>query len=134
MDLVVRVVLPFCSAAVVILGTSAMIAFFSPAAAVVLLATSLLAGILLPALARRLSADVDARAVVARGELAERISELARCSVDLVAYDAADDRLARLARADAELRRIEKPRRLDPRHHQRRTGARWPGWPASARW
>ena len=107
MDLVVRVVLPFCSAAVVILGTSAMIAFFSPAAAVVLLATSLVAGIALPALARRLSADVDARAVVARGELAERISELARCSVDLVAYDAADDRLARLARADAELRRIE---------------------------
>ncbi len=108
MDLVVRVVLPFCSASVVILGTSVMIAFFSPGAAAVLLATSLLAGILLPALARRLSADVDARAVVARGELAERISELSRCSVDLVAYDAADDQLARLQQADAELRSIEK--------------------------
>lgn len=108
MDLVVRVVLPFCSASVVILGTSAMIAFFSPVAAVVLLATSLLAGVLLPGLTRRLSAGADTRAVVARGELAERISELARCSTDLVAYDAADDRLARLQRADAELRTIEK--------------------------
>jgi ATP-binding cassette subfamily C protein CydC len=70
-DVVVRVVLPFAAAVVVMVGTSAMLARFSPAGAAVLLASALVAGLVLPWWAQRASRDADAAAVPLRGELAD---------------------------------------------------------------
>lgn len=98
-DVVVRVLVPLCSASIVMLGTSIALAFFSPASAAVLLGTALLAGVLLPWVAQRLSAATDAQAVAARADLAVAMHELARNAPDLVAYGrgrAALDRQAAL--------------------------------------
>jgi len=47
-DVVVRVVLPFASAVVVMVGTTAMLARFSIGSATVLLVTAVIAGLILP--------------------------------------------------------------------------------------
>ncbi|MDN5563103.1 MAG: thiol reductant ABC exporter subunit CydC [Luteococcus sp.] len=96
-DVVVRVLVPLCSASIVMLGTSIALAFFSPGSAAVLLASALAAGILLPWLAQRLSRTADARAVAARAELAVAMHELARNAPDLVAYGRGRARLDRQA-------------------------------------
>lgn len=106
-DLVVRVVLPFCSAAVVIMGTCLMLALFSPPFAVVLLGTSVVAGILVPWLAQRWSRAADQRAVPARGELGDQVREMARSAPDLVAYGQAAAASARLVAIDNDLRETE---------------------------
>lgn len=66
-DLIVRVVIPFASASLVILATSAMLGVFSPGSAAVLLVSSVLAGAVVPLLAQRASRRADAAAVPARG-------------------------------------------------------------------
>ena len=99
-DLVVRVVLPFCSAAVVFLGTSAILAIFNPPFALVLLAISVFAGIIVPWLAARWSRQADERAIPARGELADKVREMALGAPDLVAYGLADRELTALAASD----------------------------------
>ena len=106
-DLVVRVVLPFASAAIVMIGASIVLSVFSPLFAVVLLATSVFAGIVAPWLAQRWSRAADQRAVPARGELADQVRELARCAPDLVAYGQTDAAVSRLSAVDAELRETE---------------------------
>lgn len=106
-DLVVRVVLPFASAAIVMLGASIILSVFSPLFAVVLAATSVFAGIVVPWLAQRWSRAADQRAVPARGELADQVRELARCAPDLVAYGQTDAAVSRLSAVDAELRETE---------------------------
>jgi len=106
-DLVVRVVLPFSSAAVVMIGASIVLSIFSPLFAVVLLGTSILAGIVMPWLAQRWSREADRRAVPARGELGDQVREMARCAPDLVAYGQTDAATARLAAVDLELRETE---------------------------
>lgn len=106
-DLVVRVVLPFCSAAVVMIGTSLVLTIFSPAYAAVLLVTSIFAGIVMPWLAQRWSLDADQSAVPARGELADQVRETARGSADLVAYGVAPESLAQLREVDGRLRAAE---------------------------
>lgn len=108
LDLVVRVLVPFASGGVVILGTALMLSVFSPAAAAVLLASSVLAGAVAPWLAQRLSRSADADAVPARGELANVVHELSRSAPDLVAYGADADALDRLVAVDARLRRSEQ--------------------------
>lgn len=107
-DVVVRVVLPFAAAVVVMVGTSAMLARFSPAGAAVLLASALVAGLVLPWWAQRASRDADAAAVPLRGELADRTRELSRTAVDLVAYDADGPALDRIRDTDARLRHAEE--------------------------
>ncbi len=107
LDLVVRVLVPFVSGGIVVLGASAMLAVFSPASAAVLLVSCLVAAVLAPWLANRLSRRADADALPARGDLASLVHEIARTAPDLVAYGADAAALARLADADERLRRIE---------------------------
>ena len=106
-DLVARVVLPFASAAIVMLGASIILSVFSPLFAVVLLAPSVFAGIVAPWLAQRWSRAADQRAVPARGELADQVRELARCAPDLVAYGQTDAAVSRLSAGDAALRETQ---------------------------
>ena len=103
-DLVVRVWIPFASSAAVLLVTAAGIAFFSPGSAGVLLATSLVAALVVPWLSRTASARADAIALPLRGQLADAARELSRTATDLVAYGAAEDRLAGFAGIDEQLR------------------------------
>ena len=103
-DLVVRVWIPFVSSAAVLLVTSAGIAFFSPGSAGVLLLTSLVAAAVVPWLSRTASARADAIALPLRGQLADAARELSRTASDLVAYGAAEDRLADFAAIDEQLR------------------------------
>lgn len=103
-DLVVRVWIPFSSSAAVLLVTAVAIAFFSPGSALVLLVTSVLAAAVVPWLARVASARADAIAIPLRGELADSARELSRTATDLVAYDAAGDRLDHFVAIDEELR------------------------------
>ncbi len=107
-DVVVRVVLPFASAVVVMTGTFVMLARFSLGSAAVLLATAVLAGLVLPAWAQRVSRDADAAAVPLRGELADQVRQTALVAVDLVAYDADTAALAQLDDLDAQLRAAER--------------------------
>jgi len=106
-DLVVRVVLPFTSAAVVMIGASIVLSVFSPLFAVLLLTTSVFAGLIVPWLAQRWSSAADQRAVPARGDLADQVREMARCAPDLVAYGQTDAAISRLSAVDAELRETE---------------------------
>lgn len=106
-DVVVRVVLPFAAAVVVTVGTTAMLARFSPSSAAVLLISALIAGIVLPWWAQRASRAADASAVPLRGILADQVRELSRTAVDLVAYDADTAAMDRIRRTDAELRAAE---------------------------
>lgn len=107
-DVVVRVVLPFASAVVVMAGTTAMLARFSLGSATVLLLTAVVAGLLLPAWAQRVSRDADAAAVPLRGALADQVRETALVAVDLVAYDADTAALTRIDELDARLRDAER--------------------------
>lgn len=105
-DLVVRVWIPFVSSALVLLATSAALAFLSPAAAAVLLVTSILAGLVVPWLASRVSARADAAALPLRGELSDRVHEIARAAADLTAYGADTAHLDRFTAVDEQLRRV----------------------------
>lgn len=107
LDLVVRVVIPFSSALIVVLGTSLMLGVFSPGSAAVLFASAILAGVVLPWFAQRLSLRMDAEAVPARGRLGDEVHQVARASTDLVAYGLQAEALKRVLTTDDELRRIE---------------------------
>ena len=107
LDLVVRVLLPFASGVFVIGATTVVIGAFAWPAALALLLSALLAGALAPWLAARLSARADAASVPARGELATLVHEVARTAPDLVAYEADEATLARLAEADARLAALD---------------------------
>ncbi|MEO7587840.1 MAG: thiol reductant ABC exporter subunit CydC [Arachnia sp.] len=106
-DLVVRVVIPALSASLVIVGTTAMLARFSPASALVLLVTAVVAGVALPLVAQRASRAADLAAVPTRGALADGVRELSRTTGDLVAYGAQEAVLADLLAVDDALRRQE---------------------------
>jgi len=106
-DLVVRVVIPFASAALVVLATTVMFAVFNWPTALFLLLTAVLAGVVLPMWTQRASLAVDTAAVPTRGRLADGVRELARTSTDLVAYGAGDATLERLLAVDDELREQE---------------------------
>ena len=77
-----------------------------PAAAVVLALGLLLGGIAIPLLAARLARFVGRRQAAARGELAAELMEILRGAPELAAYGREDDAFARVAAADAELRRL----------------------------
>lgn len=108
MDLIIRVLVPFASASLVILATTTLFAVFSPVSAVVLLASALLAGGVVPWIAQRASRAADAAAVPARGRLADEAHELSRAATDLVAYGRDDAKLAAVLEVDADLRRAEE--------------------------
>lgn len=106
-DILIRVVIPFASALLVVAAASIGIGVLSPGAGAILLVTALLAGVVVPWLAQRASLAADAAAAPTRGRLADAVRELARTAPDLVAYDAGDGALARFAAIDDELRRQE---------------------------
>lgn len=106
-DLLVRVILPFCSATVVIVGTSLILSLFSPVFAVVLLGTSAVSGLVVPWLASRWSRTADAAAVPWRGELADRVREMTTNATDLVAYQMADPMIEEFRAVDTRLRAAE---------------------------
>lgn len=108
MDVIVRVVLPFASASVVLLGTSAILAHLSPVSSAILLIMSILAGLVMPLLSQRLSKVVDSDAVEARGELANRVHELARVAPELLVYQADEAQLERMTAVDTRLREAER--------------------------
>ncbi len=107
-DLVVRVIMPFSSAVMVFLGTSAILTIFNPLDAAVLLAISIVAGVVVPWLASRWSRQADERAVPARGELGDKVREMSLGAADMVAYGLVDRELAALAAIDGELRTSER--------------------------
>ncbi len=104
-DLIVRVWIPFASAAAVLLATAAAIAFFSPGSAAVLLLTSVIAALGVPWLTQLASARADSAALPLRGRLADSARELSRNAADLVAYGVAEEQLRRFTAVDTELRR-----------------------------
>ena len=106
-DLVVRVVIPFASASVVVVGTTVMLAVFNLPSALALFATAVLAGVVLPWWTQRMSLAADVAAVPTRGRLGDGVRELALTSTDLVAYGADGAELDRLLAIDDELRAQE---------------------------
>ena len=106
-DLVVRVVVPFCSASLVILGTTIMLGRFSWGSALALFTTSVLAGIVVPVATQRLTRRQDAQVAPIRGRLADEVHQLARASSDLVAAGRTQQALERALAQDAALRAIE---------------------------
>ncbi|MFT8394637.1 thiol reductant ABC exporter subunit CydC [Propionibacterium sp.] len=103
MDVVVRVVVPFTSSVLVIIGTAAMLAYFCPPAALIVLVMSLLAGLVMPWAGARLSLRADQVSVPLRGELAAQVHEVVRCASDIVAFGAQHEALEELRRTDAAL-------------------------------
>jgi len=95
-------------ALVVSVACIAVTAALLPRAAAVLALGLALGGIAVPALAARLGRYVGARQAAARGELAGELSEILRGAPELAAYGREDDAFARIAAADAELRRLAR--------------------------
>lgn len=106
-DLVVRVLIPVLSAALVVLGTTVMLAFFNLGSALVLLLSAILGGVVAPHFAQRASERHDLAAVPTRGRFSDGVREFSRNAADLVAYGATDKALADLLEIDDELRRQE---------------------------
>ncbi|MDR1767577.1 MAG: thiol reductant ABC exporter subunit CydC, partial [Propionibacteriaceae bacterium] len=107
-DLVVRVWIPFGSSSLVIVVSCLLVGLVSPGAAAVLFGTAVLAGVVVPWLARKASERADAAAIPTRGELADRVHELARTAPDLVAYGADAAFVAEYQRVDKLLRADEE--------------------------
>lgn len=108
LDLVVRVIVPACSASLVIIGTTVLLGRFSWGSALLLLASAVLAGVVMPWVTQRASRAADASMVPLRGELADRTRELAHAAPDLVALGVEDEALARVLDVDSRLRAAER--------------------------
>lgn len=102
-DVVLRAVLPLASGLVVGLGTAAVVAFLVPPAGVVLLAALVLVAVVVPWSTAGLSRRATHGAVAVRGRLATDIVDTTGRVPELLAYDAVDRRLDRLADRDREL-------------------------------
>lgn len=107
MDLMVRVLLPFASAGVVVIATTTILGTMSPTIAAGVLVTAVAAGAVVPWLAQRASRSADAQVVPARGELAALVGEINDAAADLTAYGDRT-RIAALHRVDERLRRAEE--------------------------
>lgn len=106
-DVIVRVIVPLVSAALVIIGAQIMITVLSHPVGLLTLACVALAAGLVPVLAARVSTDLDRQAAGYRGELAGAVTEAAEAAPDLIAYHRGVA-LDRIERADTQLRRAEQ--------------------------
>lgn len=106
-DLIVRVVVPFCSASLVIIGTTVMLGRFNIASSLVLFGTAVLAGIVLPWFTARLGVRQDEAAVPTRAELADQTRQISRAAEDLVLAGVSPTVLDEALATDARLRAIE---------------------------
>ena len=102
-DVVLRAVLPLVSGLVVGLGAAAVVSLLLPEAGAVVLVAVLLVAVVVPGLTSRLARGSAAAAVEARGELAVTVVDTLDRVPELVAYGAAEDRLARLAAMEDRL-------------------------------
>ena len=107
-DLLLRSVIPALTAAIVVAGTVIADAWLLPAAGLVLLACLLVAGLAVPWLTSKAGAAAARRVAPARGELTADVVDVVHGCADLLAYGAAERRLAHLERADAELSRLSR--------------------------
>jgi len=103
-NLIVRVWIPFWSSSLVIVATAVTLAFFSPGSALVLLISAILAGLIVPFAAMRGSHRADRESVPTRGELADRVHELAHTASDVVAYGQQPAFIGRFEAVDHRLR------------------------------
>ncbi|QDP94683.1 thiol reductant ABC exporter subunit CydC [Microlunatus elymi] len=107
-DLVVRVMVPVASTAIVIIAASAAITFISWPAGVLLLVGSVLSGVLVPLLIARGSAAATASMAPLRAELADQVDEVARARQGLVANGADAAALGRLSTVSRRLAAAER--------------------------
>ena len=107
-NLLLRSVVPALTAAIVVAGTVIADAWLLPAAGLVLLACLLVAGLAVPWLTSKAGAAAVRRVAPARGELTADVVDVVHGCADLLAYGAAEQRLAHLERADAELTRLSR--------------------------
>jgi ATP-binding cassette subfamily C protein CydCD len=107
-DVIVRIVQPFLSAGVVVLGVCAILAIYSPGVALAVLVSAIVGGLLVPWLTQRVSQRDDARAVPLRGELGMVVHDLSRNALDLAAYGARDESIRRLDAVDQALVAVEE--------------------------
>ncbi|MCL1906570.1 MAG: thiol reductant ABC exporter subunit CydD [Propionibacteriaceae bacterium] len=107
-DVIVRIVQPFLSAGVVVLGVCAMLAVFSPGVAVAVLVSAIGGGLLVPWLTQRVSLRDDERAVPLRGDLGVVVHDLSRNAIDLAAYGARGQAIERMDAVDQALVDVEE--------------------------
>ncbi len=107
MDLVVRIAVPFCSASLVIVGTTAILAAFDLTNALVLLVTAVVAGIGLPLISQLLSMRADESTVPARGQMGSDVRQLTKAATDLVAYGVSDEAIENYLKVDEKLHESE---------------------------
>lgn len=108
MDAMVRVLVPFSAAGVVVAGTTVLFLALSPATAVVVAATALLAGLVIPWWTRTASRRADASVAPLRGEMAGLVAQLHRTAPDVVAYGAQAPVLARIEQVNDRLTAAEE--------------------------
>jgi ATP-binding cassette subfamily C protein CydCD len=107
-DIVVRIVQPFLSAAVVVVGVCAILAPFSAGASLAILVSAVLAGLLVPWMTQRASQRDDAESVPLRGNLGVVVHDLSRNAIDLAAYGAQAEAVTRMDDVDRALVRVEE--------------------------
>ncbi|QGN34604.1 thiol reductant ABC exporter subunit CydC [Microlunatus sp. Gsoil 973] len=107
-DLVVRVIVPAVSTALVIVAAGTALSVISAPAGVLLLAGSAVSGAVLPWCAGRLAARAADQLVPLRARLADEVAEIGRSREDLVAFGAEPAALDRLAAIDARLAAAER--------------------------
>lgn len=107
MDVVVRVLLPFASAGIVVMATTIIIATMSVPIAAGLFLSALAAGVAVPLLARTASRAADRALIPTRGELAGIVAEINDAATDLAAYEDTS-RIRALQEVDEQLRRAEE--------------------------
>jgi thiol reductant ABC exporter CydC subunit len=106
LDVLVRVVLPYLVAAGVGVASVGLIATMLPAEAAVLAVGLLLVAVGVPLIQHAVARRHDRRTAPLRGELSAATVDLLRGLPDLIAYRAAERRLAALADTDDRLRRV----------------------------
>jgi thiol reductant ABC exporter CydC subunit len=106
LDVLVRVVLPYLVAAGVGVASVGLLATILPAQAAVLAAGLLLVAVGVPVIQHAAARRQDRRTAPLRGELSAATVDLLRGLPELIAYRAAQRRLAALADTDDRLRRV----------------------------
>ena len=104
-DVVLRALLPLFSGLVVGLGSALVVSLMLPEAGAVVLVVVLVVAVVLPWVTGRLARDAGRAAVEARAELSATVVDTLARVPELVAYDAAGQRLGRLQDIDRRLQR-----------------------------
>ncbi len=107
-DVYVRAFVPVVAAAVVGIAAVAFTALLLPAAALTLAAALLLGGVAVPCVVVAADRAATRRTAAARGALTSEVVGLIDGVAELIAYDAMDDALLRIDRADRSLAALEK--------------------------